>query len=64
MTSYLSIKTISLYSLIYEKKQQKKLSELIPSDGRINNEYFIGDNQIYCSAAVKDLVVLISSNLK
>ena len=30
----------------------------------INNEYFIGDNQILWSATVKDLGVLISSNLK
>ena len=29
----------------------------------INNQYFIGDNQIWGSATVKDLGVLISRNL-
>ena len=30
----------------------------------IKNDYFIGDNQVSCSATVKNLCVLISSNLK
>ena len=30
----------------------------------INNEYFIGDHQILCSATVKDLGILLSSNMK
>ena len=40
------------------------LAVTIKRKDSLSNKYFIGDNQILCSTTVKDLGVMISSNLK